>query len=231
MTQFFLAIGSFLAAHMLPAYPPVRRQLIAAIGRTPYFVVYALLSTVLLGWVIYAAQAAPSVLLWEPAGWQWKIPAALMPVSLWMLAAGALEANPLSISVRTGNRRPAIASITRHPVLIGFLIWALAHIPPNGDLVAVMLFGSMALLAAAGCVLIDRRKKRELGAAEWTALAQETSVIPCLTFVSRSARLSWSWQMSLAALIAAAIYAWLIYWGHAALLGVSPLPPDGLPLL
>lgn len=231
MTQFFLAIGSFLAAHTLPAYPPVRRRLIAAIGRTPYLTVYALLSTLLLGWVIYAAQATPSLLLWEPAGWQWKIPAALMPISLWMIVAGVLEANPLSISVRTGNRRPAIASVTRHPVLIGFLIWALAHIPPNGDLVAVLLFSSMALLAAAGCVLIDRRKKRELGAAEWAALAQETSVVPCLTLVSRSARLSWSWQMSLAAIIAAATYAWLIYRGHAALLGVSPLTPDGLPLL
>jgi len=231
--QFSLAIGSFMIAHMVPAYPPVRRRLIVAVGRTPYLVAYALLSVVLLGWVVYEAQAAPSLLLWEPAGWQWKIPATLMPLALWMIVGGLLEANPLSISVRTAadNQRPAIASITRHPVLIGFLIWALAHIPPNGDLVAVMLFGSMVLLAAAGCVLIDRRKRRELGEAEWAALARNTSIIPGLTFVSRSARLSWSWQMSLAAAIAAAIYVWMVYWGHAALFGVSPLTPEGLPLI
>jgi uncharacterized membrane protein len=94
-----------------------------------------------------------------------------------------------------------------------------------------MLFGSMAVLAAAGCVLIDSRKRRELGEDKWTALARNTSIIPGLTFVSRSARLSWSWQMSLAAAVAAAIYVWMIYRGHAALFGVSPLTPEGLSLL
>jgi uncharacterized membrane protein len=114
--QFSLAIGSFLVAHMVPAYPPVRRRLIAAVGRTPYLVAYAVLSVVLLGWVVYAAQAAPSFMLWEPAGWQWKIPAALMPVSLWMIFAGLLEANPLSISVRTARTAGVPPSPASHVI-------------------------------------------------------------------------------------------------------------------
>ena len=35
-----------------------------------------------------------------------------------------------------------IVTTTRHPVLWGFLIWAVAHLPPNGDVVSIVLFGS-----------------------------------------------------------------------------------------
>lgn len=233
MAEFAIAIGSFLAAHMIPAYPPLRQRLISVLGRTPYLAIYAIASIALLGWVIVAAQNAESPLLWAPAAWQWQIPAVLMPFALWLIFSGLFEANPLSISLRPSRGepgRPSIATVSRHPVLIGFLIWALAHIPPNGDLVAVVLFGIMAALAAGGCLLLDRRKRREFGRSEWRRVARDTSVIPFLALLCRPVRFRWSRQMSAGAAAALATYSLLLLGGHAALFGVSPRPPEGLPL-
>jgi uncharacterized membrane protein len=233
MTEFLIAIASFFAAHMIPAYPPLRQRLIAVLGRTPYLVIYGTLSIVLLGWVILAAQRAQSPMLWDAALWQWQVPALLMPFALWFIFAGLFEPNPLSISIRTadaGQRLPPITSVTRHPVLVGFLLWALAHMPPNGDLVALLLFGFMALLAAGGCVLVDRRKQRHFGYSEWRRLARDTSIIPFLAPICRPVRVRWSRAMTLAAIASAATNAALLLGGHAALFGVSPRPPEGLPL-
>ncbi|MDE0715687.1 MAG: NnrU family protein [Gammaproteobacteria bacterium] len=146
MTEFLLAITLFVVAHAVPPAPPVRRRLVSVLGRRLYLTVYSLVSLVLLAWVISAAVRAPLILLWAPAGWQWVVPVAAMPLAFWFLVAGLAEANPLSISFRRRDPAvplPPIVRITRHPVIWGFLIWAGAHVPPNGDVVSLILFGGM----------------------------------------------------------------------------------------
>lgn len=44
----------------------------------------------------------------------------------------------------------------RHPQLIGFSLWAAAHLLTNGDLPSVILFGGLLLWALAEIVLINR---------------------------------------------------------------------------
>ncbi len=223
MIEFTTALTVFLASHLIPASPRVRSRLIGRLGRTAYLAVYSVLSLVLIGWLIVAAQRAETVWLWDPAPWQWHIPFVAMPVAAFLLVAGLMQPNPLSISVRTGTIPGPITAITRHPVLWAFLLWALSHIPPNGTLVALLLFGGMAVFSLLGFALLDRKARKSLGPERWCALSAPTSVLPFAALLSGRARWSSLRPLVLPGLIALVLYAWFILQGHALLIGPDPL--------
>lgn len=225
MTEFLLAIGAFLVAHVIPPMPPVRRFLTAFAGRRMYLLAYSLLSLVLIGWVIVAARRAPYVGLWSWHPWQTLVPLVGMPIAAWFIIVGFAEPNPLSISVRStikSSLGPA-AAITRHPILWGFLLWAATHIPPNGDAVSVILFGVMASLAIVGFFVLDSRMRHRLGNSRWAQLSQATSIVPFAALIRGHTKIM-SWRpLILAAAAAAVFYAWFILQGHRLLVGVDPL--------
>jgi uncharacterized membrane protein len=223
MIEFCVALTAFLAAHLIPASRGLRAHLILLMGRTAYLTVYSILSLALLGWLIVAAQRAETVWLWEPAPWQWHVPFIAMPMATFLLVAGLLSANPLSISLRGGTEPSPITTITRHPVLWAFLIWAAAHIPPNGSVVALLLFGAMALLSLLGFVLLDAKARKRLGPERWRELAAETSILPFAALLSGRARWNALRSLVLPALMAAAVYVWFVLQGHALLIGPDPL--------
>jgi uncharacterized membrane protein len=173
MTEFALAFVVFLASHGLPTRPPVRRRLVGALGERTFQLVYSAASLALLAWLISAAQRAPHVALWPPALWQWHATLAVMPVAFVLIAVGVAVPNPLSVSVR---RAPAdwapggLLRLVRHPLLWGLALWGAAHALPNGDLALVILFGGLAVFALAGIPLVERRRRRELGAARYAEL-------------------------------------------------------------
>jgi uncharacterized membrane protein len=119
-----------------------------------------------------------------------------------------------------------MAHVTRHPVLWGFLLWALSHIPPNGNLVATILFGGMATLAVGGFWLVDRRARQRLGPTDWLELARSSSLIP-FAAIGRAPMIEWS-RLLVWAAAAILIFLWLILQGHALLIGVDPLSSIGL---
>lgn len=226
MTEFAISLLCFLAAHVVPSRTGLRDRAIERIGRGPYMVAYSALSLVLVAWIVVAARDAPHVALWPRAGWQNLVPIAIMPVALIFLAAGLVQPNPLSISTRSAAPGAPLADsvrVTRHPVLWGFGLWALAHLPPNGDLVSVILFGGMAVFAFAGMAVFDRRSRRVLGDEAWRRLAAQTSVIPFAAALGGRTRLSASAGSLLAVAVALAIYAALVGGGHTLLFGVDPL--------
>jgi uncharacterized membrane protein len=59
----------------------------------------------------------------------------------------------------------------------GVALWALAHIVPNGDAAAVVLFGTLAVLALLGTLLIDHKLRARRGA-QWQRFAALTSNLP-----------------------------------------------------
>lgn len=226
MTEFLLAIALFVVAHAVPPAPPVRRRLVSVLGRRLYLTVYSLASLVLLAWVISAAVRAPLILLWAPAGWQWIVPVAAMPLAFWFLVAGFAEANPLSISFRRRDPDvplPPIVRITRHPVIWGFLIWAGAHVPPNGDAVSLILFGGMTALAAAGIPMLDRRARQRLGDRQWREMSRTTSVFPFAAVLSGRSGLRVNGPFLHHAIAGIAAYLWFLLKGHEWLIGVDPL--------
>jgi len=223
MIEFCAAMTAFLVAHLIPASRGLRARLILLMGRTAYLAVYSLLSLALLGWLIVAAQRAETVWLWDPAPWQWHVPFIAMPMATFLLVAGLLSANPLSISLRGGTEPGPITAVTRHPVLWAFLIWAAAHIPPNGTVVALLLFGAMALFSLLGFVLLDLKARKRLGPERWRMVAAGTSVLPFAALLSGRARWSALRALVLPALMALAVYVWFVLQGHALLIGPDPL--------
>lgn len=223
MYNFLTAFSVFLALHMVPAWPTLRHRLITVLGRRAYFGLYSLLSIVALIWVFHAALALDFIPLWEPAPWQAWTTFVLAPVGLFLVLAGLFSENPLSITIFQGNeRKGAIVSVTRHPVLWGFLLWAVGHVIANGDLRSLVLFGSFALFAVGGFFMVEKRARRRLGE-KWPAARQDTSIWPFATILKGQAPLRIDPVMILSAFATAAITFWLLAGGHYVMFGADPL--------
>nr|WP_295887415.1 NnrU family protein [uncultured Devosia sp.] len=187
--QFAGSMAALLAAHAVPARPPLRRRLVGALGEGVYVALHSAMSLLLLAWMFRATAEAPYVELWPAMDWQRFIPRLLVPAAFAFGVVGLCTPNRLSLSA---NRRPddasgSILGITRHPVLWALALWAAAHIVPNGDLAHVMLFGTLLALCLAGMALMDRGARRRLGQDEWKSLAARRPLVP----FSRPASLSW----------------------------------------
>ncbi|OAP35127.1 NnrU family protein [Sinorhizobium glycinis] len=222
MAEFLLALFVFLVLHSIPAIPAIRGRLISLLGRAAYFSLYSLVSIVVLGWVFYAALNVDYIPLWEPAAWQAWMTLLAAPVGVFLVVAGLFSVNPLSVSIRQGQRPGAIVSVTRHPVLWGFTIWALGHLVANGDLRSLILFGGFALFALGTIPMMERRARSRLGD-QWQRLAGETSILPFAALFHGRTPLSGDAPLVIAAAGTAVLTLWLLAGGHAALFYADPL--------
>lgn len=224
------AFGVFFVSHIVPARPPIRAWLRCALGPAGYLTIYSAVSLAALGWLIVAAGRAPYVELWPFAQWQLWAPNIAMPLVCLLIAMGAGAVNPFSFAGRAPERfdsaNPGIAAITRYPVLWAVVLWALAHMVPNGNLAHVLLFGLFATFGFIGMRMFERRKETAWGADVWVARAAQTSLIPFAAIIAGRARLCaalWAlWQPGRLAAGAALYFVLLL--AHPALIGVSPLP-------
>lgn len=228
MTQFIAALLVFLALHMVPAVPPLRAGLIVAVGRRNYLLAYSLVSLLALGWLFHAALSLDFTPLWNAAPWQASVTIILTPIALVFLVAGLLSSNPASITLRKPDMKSgAITTITRHPVLWGFALWAGSHLVPNGDLRSVLLFGALFAFAIVGMFITDRRTRRRLGPL-WVPIAHRTSVLPFAAMMTGRARPTVDAPMLIGIGVSAIITAWLLMGGHAAIFGADPLAMAGM---
>jgi uncharacterized membrane protein len=224
-----LAAAFLLASHFGLSSTGLRGSLARAVGERGFLAVYSLVAVIALYWLVLAWRAAPYAPLWDQAPWQWAIPLALVPVALVLAVAGLSQPNPSGVGGGSLLEREepvrGILRITRNPLMWGIGLWALAHLAPNGDLASVTFFGTLAILALVGTMLIDRKKAARHGI-HWERFAEVTSNLPFGAVVKgrqslgRAVReIGW---VRLAA--AVALYAALLH-GHRLLFGVSPLPP------
>ena len=225
LVVFLSSLAIFVVAHLVLPIPPIRNRLIAVLGRRGYLLGYSLLSLGLITWVIIAATNAPYVGLWPPQAWHTFVPLVAVPFGAWLLLAGLTQPNPLSIAIRRtdSHQLGGIVSVTRHPVLWGFLLWAASHLVANGDLVSVILFGGLSLLALAGFGLADARARRRLGTARWSELASSTSIVPFSAVIAGRARLALGWRDLITAVTVLAVTTWFVLDGHRLLIGVDPM--------
>ncbi|MEQ8402470.1 MAG: NnrU family protein [Roseitalea porphyridii] len=177
MAELLIAIAVFLAAHVLPAATGLRAFLIRRLGRHLYIAAYSLISLAAIAWVIAAARAAPYIEFWPPGRVTSLVPVvAMLPASV-LLAAAAFEPNPLSVSIRSGRpdaQKSGLALLLRHPLLWAFFLWSASHLVANGDLVSVILFGSLSVFGLAGMKLLEGRARRRLSAADFAAVTART---------------------------------------------------------
>ncbi|AGS25617.1 NnrU family protein (plasmid) [Rhizobium etli bv. mimosae str. Mim1] len=222
LTEFLAAFAPFVALHSIPAVPTIRAEIIRRVGRPAYFVGYSATSTLALIWVFSAALALDYIPLWELTPGNAAAALVLAPFGIFLVIAGLLSANPLSITLNRSPNLGAVTKITRHPVLWGFADWASGHIAANGDLRSLLLFGGFAVFALGAIPMTDKRAKRRLGVS-WTRLAEYTSIWPFgACFKGEHPILDT--PMLLAGLASAVLVLWLLFaGGHSAMFGADPL--------
>lgn len=221
-----LAFGGFLASHVLPVQPPVKRRLEAILGRRGYLWSYIALSLVMLACLIGAAGRAPFVPLLPQAPWMTWVPNLAMPLVCLLIAFGTAVPNPLSFggarNPQFDAHDPGIVGLTRHPLLWALALWSAAHAVANPDLAHVFLFGGFAGFAVLGTRIVDRRNQRLIGLVEWQRLAARTSNLP---FAALAAGRWHPRHRPGAARLAVAIGLWAaLFLSHATAIGVSPVP-------
>lgn len=227
LTELILAAALFVGGHFVASAAPVRTPLVAKLGERAFSGVYSAAALALLVWTVSAYGRAPLVPLWEAPRWLYWLPSIFMAPACLLLVAGISGDNPTAVMghLKAGTRpAPGILAVTRHPVMWAIGLWALSHIPANGSAAALILFGSMALLALAGTLAIDAKKRRLWGEVEWGRLAGQTSNLPLAAILSGRARLRPAEIGGVRVLGAAALYVLLVF-GHPWIAGVPAVAP------
>jgi uncharacterized membrane protein len=219
-----MAAAAFFFLHMLPS-TPLRARSVALAGEGPYLAIFSVLSLLTIWWLTRQYNGAPyGTKLWiTPVWWTW-VKAVLILFAFILIVCGVLTPNPSSPGAeKLLNRADAgggVFAITRHPVMWGVGIWALAHVISQATPRGLLFFGSLAATALIGIWLQDRRKRAALPA--WSAFEANTSFFPFASIFQGRAALSlkamgW-WRIAIAVVLWAAVLHF-----HLSLFGVHPL--------
>ena len=138
----------WIGLHIGVSGTALRGLIVARIGETVFAAAFAAASIVLLALLVMAWQRAETVPVWFAPAWlRWMIAVLMAPV--FVLFACSLIGNPTAMGggglVARGPR--GIQRITRHPMLWSFAAWAALHILGNGDLAAMVFFGTVLVTA------------------------------------------------------------------------------------
>lgn len=167
-----LASAAFVGTHFLLSHP-LRAPLVARIGELRFRGVYSLVALVTFGLMIWAyGRIGDQQPLWS-VGEAGRIIATLL---MWLgsiLFVGSLLGNPALPGARLERGRVAggVFSITRHPMMWGFALWAIVHLIVLGTPKSLIFDGAILFLALAGSVGQDAKKRKLMGERfhEWAA--------------------------------------------------------------
>lgn len=199
----------FVGTHFLLSHP-LRAPIATRIGERGFQALYSLVALATFVWMVCAFRTVPM----EPQLWNgqavlpWLVASLLTVVAL-VLFIGSLRGNPALPDPHAGEglaeRQPAgVFRITRHPMMWGFALWAIAHVlvaPTSRTLVLTFAIGFLALI---GAHLQDRKKEALMGAG-WAAWVAKTSYWPRWSALPRTGAMLW--------IVAAALWL-LITWAH-----------------
>jgi uncharacterized membrane protein len=219
-----LAALFFAGIHLGIAGTLIRDRAIETLGRNAYMAAFAVASAIGLGSLVAAYNRAPYLVTWGMLEWWKPIAIVLILPAALLVVIGLTTPNPTAVAQEGRIRQPprGIVRITRHPFLTGVGLWALVHLIGNGDVASLVFFATWAIVALAGTVSIDRKRRRLLGAA-WEPFAAQTSIVPFAAIAARRNRFTpreigfWRWGVALL------VYA-LMLGGHGPVIGVSPFP-------
>lgn len=139
-----IGIALFSAIHFLPSVTPAKREdMIDRIGPKLYCSVFAV--DVLIGVVlmIWGYRAAEWVYVYDPPTWGIHLNNLLMLAVVYLMGVGGAKG--------------WVATKTRHPMLLGVILWAVAHLLVNGDQASILLFGGIGLWAIGMTFMLNRR--------------------------------------------------------------------------
>ena len=134
MLILILGLAIFIAIHIVPTQPELRREFAGRFGEVGYKGVFTAISALGLALIVYGyhkIQLHPgkNPVLWTPPAWGRHVAMALM-----------LPVFPLLIATYLPGR---ISGAVRHPMLTAVKFWALAHLFVRGDAASLALFGGL----------------------------------------------------------------------------------------
>ncbi|HKC49584.1 MAG TPA: NnrU family protein [Myxococcota bacterium] len=152
---------AFSATHVGLSSTAVRPRLVAALGSVPFLALYSAIALVifvpLIRFYFVTKHAGPA--LWVlPRGpaLKWTVYAG-MGVAFVLLASSFLQPSPAGMAPASLTPH-GVQRITRHPLVMAFVVFALFHLLPNGWAGDVAFFGGFAAFALAAAAHQDHRK-------------------------------------------------------------------------
>jgi uncharacterized membrane protein len=189
MERLILGLVVFFGGHSISLLALGWRNRVAArLGPRAWQLVYSIIA--LLGFYLlvagYGAARATAAVLYVPPPWLRYVAALLMLPAFTLALASVLPGR--------------IRALSRHPLLVATLLWAVAHLLTNGSVADLLLFGTFLLWAVAVLISLERRPARRKFALRESVANDAIAVVGGL-----------------------ALYAIFIFWLHARWFGVSPL--------
>lgn len=139
-----LGVALWSAVHFLPSVAPgVRERLIDMVGPGPYRGLFSLDIAIALVLIVWGYRTADWVYLYDPPAWGVHANNTLMLVAIYLFGVGGAKG--------------WLATKLRHPMLLGVIVWSVAHLLANGDEASLILFGGMTLWALGMIFMINRR--------------------------------------------------------------------------
>ena len=232
MGGFTAALAAFVALHIGISATGLRARLVAAMGEGFYRALFSLASAGLLAWLIWSfgqVRADPfdplNAPVWAPPDWLHWPAIVLIALGIVLLVAGLLTPGPTLAGFEKRGLAAAepargVLRITRHPFLWGVALWGAGHALINGERVALMLFGVLALMVVFGARSIDR-KGRARDPESWARFEAVTSNVPFMAITQgrNSLKLGEIGWRALAGVAVAALLAL----GHERFFGVAAL--------
>jgi len=140
-----LVLGAviFIGTHLIPVLGQSRARLVNRLSLNGYKLLFTILSMLGLGLMIWGKAKAPQAPVWYPPAWGRDAAMAIMLPSIVLLAVAKSPTN--------------IKRLTPHPMMWGFILWALAHLLANGNLASMILFGSIGVYSVIAIVSANQR--------------------------------------------------------------------------
>jgi uncharacterized membrane protein len=148
MALLVIGLVLFLGIHIVPMSPSLKASILARFGEPSYKLAFSILSGVGIVLIVigfgHLRGSGQDVQLWAPPTWSRHLAFALMLPAFILIVAAYV---PSDIRAWAGG----------HPMLLGVILWALAHLVANGDLAGLLLFGSFLVWGIADRISAGRR--------------------------------------------------------------------------
>lgn len=211
-----LATLAFVGTHLALSHP-LRLRLVGNLGEQWFLLLYSAVAFVTLGWMILAYGAVRnSFPFWVAPAWAWPVASGVMLLAC-ILLVGSFFRNPAfpHPGSKPQSVRPAsgVFAVTRHPMNMAFILWALVHIALWGSPRNLIVAGGILVLALVGSIGQDGKKLDVVGE-PWRAWMAQTSFVPFAALLTRRAK--WRGLVEAWPALLGGLLLWLaITWFHA----------------
>ncbi len=208
----------FVGTHLALSHP-LRHGLASRLGERGFQIVYSIIAIATFIMLVQAWRGMPpEPPLWAVGDILWIL-ASIIVLFASVLFMGSLIGNPaLAAPGAAASAQGAprgVFAITRHPMMWGFALWAIAHVMVVPTPAQIILSGTIVFLALFGSAGQDGKKARLMGDA-WRHWAARTSFVPFARQISGAT--PWGDTIPRPHALFGGIVLWLVAtWGHGAL--------------